>query len=89
MRTSIMIALACSVFVAGSCLGSEPAEAADSRSYCLEYDYGGSDCSFTSLAQCNATASGLDAECFVRRTQAAMPTRRRDASRSPRYRQGM
>src|ERR1700682_152554 len=26
--------------------------------YCLSYDGGGSDCSFTSYAQCEATASG-------------------------------
>jgi hypothetical protein len=32
--------------------------------YCLSYDGGGSDCSFTSYAQCEATASGQDAECY-------------------------
>jgi hypothetical protein len=32
--------------------------------YCLTYDEGGSDCSFTSYAQCLATASGIDAECY-------------------------
>lgn len=32
--------------------------------YCLYYDEGGSDCSFTSYAQCEATASGIDAECY-------------------------
>ena len=32
--------------------------------YCLTYDIGGSDCSFTSYAQCLATASGIDAECY-------------------------
>jgi hypothetical protein len=31
--------------------------------YCLSYAQGGTDCGFTSLAQCNATASGLNAEC--------------------------
>lgn len=31
---------------------------------CMTYDTGGSDCSFTSYAQCLATASGIDAECF-------------------------
>ena len=31
--------------------------------YCLSYDEGGTDCSFTSYAQCLATASGIDAEC--------------------------
>jgi Protein of unknown function (DUF3551) len=32
--------------------------------YCMTYDHGGSDCSFTSYAQCLASASGIDAECF-------------------------
>ena len=32
--------------------------------YCLAYDLGGTDCSFTSYAQCQATASGLAAVCY-------------------------
>jgi hypothetical protein len=32
--------------------------------YCLAYSRGGSDCSFTSKAQCEATASGQAAECY-------------------------
>ena len=32
--------------------------------YCMTWDIGGSDCSFTSYAQCQATASGIDAECY-------------------------
>jgi hypothetical protein len=32
--------------------------------YCVSYDGGGTDCSFTSYAQCEAMASGQDAECF-------------------------
>jgi hypothetical protein len=32
--------------------------------YCISYDGGGTDCSFTSYALCEATASGQDAECF-------------------------
>jgi hypothetical protein len=32
--------------------------------YCMTWDTGGSDCSFTSYAQCLATASALDAECY-------------------------
>jgi hypothetical protein len=32
--------------------------------YCLSYDEGGTDCSFTSYAQCLATASGIAAECY-------------------------
>ena len=32
--------------------------------YCLSYGEGGTDCSFTSYAQCEATASGQTAECY-------------------------
>jgi hypothetical protein len=32
--------------------------------YCLQYAYGGTDCSFTSYAQCEATASGEAAGCY-------------------------
>jgi hypothetical protein len=32
--------------------------------YCMTYDLGGSDCSFTSYAECQATASGEGAECY-------------------------
>jgi Protein of unknown function (DUF3551) len=32
--------------------------------YCMQFTVGGSDCSFTSYAECQATASGQDAECY-------------------------
>jgi hypothetical protein len=32
--------------------------------YCLSYDLGGTDCSFTSYAQCQATASARAAQCY-------------------------
>jgi hypothetical protein len=32
---------------------------------CLQYDQGGTDCGFTSYAQCQATASGIGAECYA------------------------
>src|ERR1700676_648613 len=32
---------------------------------CIEYAKGGTDCSFTSYAQCEATASGIAAECYA------------------------
>jgi Spy/CpxP family protein refolding chaperone len=32
--------------------------------YCLQFDEGGTDCSFTSYAECQATASGQGAECY-------------------------
>lgn len=73
MRTSLMIAIACGALAASAFSGSRPAEAAGGQgSYCLEYSQGGTDCSFTNLAQCNATASGIDAECYAVARQAAM-----------------
>jgi uncharacterized protein DUF3551 len=32
--------------------------------YCIFYDEGGTDCSFTSYAQCLETASEIAAECY-------------------------
>jgi Protein of unknown function (DUF3551) len=32
--------------------------------YCMQYTLGGTDCGFTSYAQCEATASGEAAECY-------------------------
>jgi hypothetical protein len=32
--------------------------------YCMPYTLGGTDCSFTSYAQCEATGSGETAECY-------------------------
>jgi Protein of unknown function (DUF3551) len=32
--------------------------------YCLSHDTGGADCGFTTDAQCLATASGIDGECY-------------------------
>jgi hypothetical protein len=46
---------------------AEPASAAPHRpavDYCLAYNEGGTDCNFTSKAQCQATASGIGAECY-------------------------
>ncbi len=34
------------------------------QNFCLEYEKGGVDCSFTSYAQCQESASGINAECF-------------------------
>jgi Protein of unknown function (DUF3551) len=49
---------------------SAPAEAhaaamTGTAHYCLNYNEGGADCGFVSLAQCNATAEGQGAECSV------------------------
>jgi hypothetical protein len=73
MRTAIMIAVACGVLLAAAFIGFEPAEAAGSSGfYCLEYDEGGTNCSFTSAAQCDASAAGIGAECHAVEPQAAV-----------------
>jgi hypothetical protein len=46
---------------------AEPASAAPQRApvnYCMSYENGANDCSFTSYAQCQASASGRFAECY-------------------------
>ena len=46
---------------------AEPASAAPHRApvnYCMSYENGANDCSFTSYAQCQASASGRLAECY-------------------------
>jgi Protein of unknown function (DUF3551) len=65
MRTlaqlAVTAALALLVHVAPS--DAHEAITATPAQYCLNYNDGGTDCGFTSLAQCNATASGIGAEC--------------------------
>jgi hypothetical protein len=60
-------AMAASVVTLMAMTGAASATAAPHRAvtnYCLSYVEGGSDCGFTSMAQCEATASGIAAECF-------------------------
>jgi hypothetical protein len=60
-------AMAASVVTLMAMTGSASAATAPRReatNYCLRYHEGGSDCGFTSMAQCEATASGIAAECF-------------------------
>ena len=51
------------VLGAGAFLSTTPAAAAGGGNYCLSSSENGVDCSFTSLAQCEATASGGLGEC--------------------------
>jgi hypothetical protein len=69
MKSSTIYGLAAAIAVSDVALMAinGPASAATrltSVNYCLQYGHGGSDCSFTSKAQCEATASGQHAECF-------------------------
>ena len=67
MRTIFAIAIASAALVSTAALAAEPAPPPVSHgSYCLKiYGDGEKDCSFTSLAECNATASGLSADCYA------------------------
>jgi hypothetical protein len=64
---------------------AEPAAASNGQGpYCLKYFEGGKDCGFTSLAECEATASGIDAECYAADPQAfAAQARGADAPYRP------
>jgi hypothetical protein len=62
-----MFAVVCGA-IGAAALATAPAGAANAwdGSYCMSDREGRSDCSFTSLAQCWASASGTDAGCYAR-----------------------
>jgi Protein of unknown function (DUF3551) len=62
MRSSVTIAVACGA-IALVAVAGEGAKTASAwgGSHCMSYREGRSDCSFTTLAQCQASASGTDA----------------------------
>lgn len=66
MKTIHKLAMASAVVCSAFALTAPAAQAGPTvpGQYCLLYDRGGTDCSFTSYAQCEATASGLAAECY-------------------------
>jgi hypothetical protein len=53
--SSVLVALAASAAMLPS--------AADAGDYCYNTYYGGADCNFTSMEQCQATASGIGGTC--------------------------
>ena len=61
-KIAIASAIASSAFVFTATPGS--AQRPPRQQFCLSYSQGGTDCSFTSYAQCEATASGQSAECY-------------------------
>src|ERR1700692_2440112 len=71
IKTILQITTASAVAFCAFAFTATPSSA-DTRSpaiiqrghYCLSYNEGGFDCSFTSYAQCAASASGPFAECF-------------------------
>jgi Protein of unknown function (DUF3551) len=71
-RSTAIAALFALSALAGIGLSSTAAEAGPivpSRHYCLSYDEGGTDCGFTTYQQCEATASGIAAECYGNTTR--------------------
>ncbi len=66
MKRSIMIAFVCaSAAAALPCDGARAANAWGGW-YCMSDREGRNDCSFTTLAQCQASASGTGAGCYAR-----------------------
>ena len=57
---AIAVSLATLIAMTGSAAAETPAP---QRGYCLLRDHGGADCSFTSKAQCEATAFDQGGEC--------------------------
>jgi hypothetical protein len=69
MKTISMIATASAVALSALAFAAAPETAnagpiVPPGHYCMTYDEGGSDCSFTSYAECLAAASGIDGECY-------------------------
>jgi hypothetical protein len=62
MASAVAISAFAFVTVAGS--AAQAAVIVPPGHYCMTWTLGGSDCSFTSYAQCLATASGVAAECY-------------------------
>jgi Protein of unknown function (DUF3551) len=75
MRTIQRLAIAATIAFSALALTPMTASSAEagpivpSGHYCLLYDEGGTDCSFTSYEQCLATANGLAAECYGKTIQ--------------------
>ena len=65
MMMAALIASSALAFVALSAPAAEAGPIVPSGHACLEYDEGGTDCGFTSYSQCEATASGIGAECYA------------------------
>jgi hypothetical protein len=64
-RTAIALIIALSVMTFGVTGAAKAGPIVPPGHDCIEYAEGGTDCSFTSYAQCEATASGLAAECYA------------------------
>jgi hypothetical protein len=69
MKTASMNAMALAIAFLATCFTAMPALAKAGpitlrEYYCLSYNEGGTDCSFTSYPQCETTALGIGADCY-------------------------
>ena len=62
--TASTVAFSAFAFVALAGSAAQAGPITPPGKYCMLYTLGGTDCSFTSYAQCEATASGEAAECY-------------------------
>jgi len=77
------------LMAAGAVSVATPAAAAGEFPYCIkgcDFSAGAGDCSFSSLAQCQATASGRDASCAANPYFNARADMQTDRSRQSRRR---
>jgi Protein of unknown function (DUF3551) len=68
-ETASMKAMASAIAFLATCFAATPGLAKPGpitlrEYYCLSYNEGGTDCSFTSYPQCETTASGIGADCY-------------------------
>jgi Protein of unknown function (DUF3551) len=64
LATASAVAFSAFAFVALAASAAQAGPITRPGTYCMQYTLGGTDCSFTSYAQCEATASGQGAECY-------------------------
>jgi hypothetical protein len=64
LATASAVAFSAFAFAALAGSAAQAGPITPSGRYCLQYNEGGTDCGFTSYAQCEATASGQGAECY-------------------------
>jgi Protein of unknown function (DUF3551) len=64
-KAPVALVIALSIMVFGATGAAKAGPIVPPGHDCIEYAEGGTDCSFTSYAQCEATASGLAAECYA------------------------
>jgi hypothetical protein len=64
MATALAVAFPALAFVTMAGSAAQAGPIVPPGHYCLQGDLGGLDCSFTSYAQCEATAAGRDSEYY-------------------------